>query len=245
MVPSWRQNLPTLVGLSIPLGVTAWSIAAYLHPKRLDVLMRGIHQLADGSYFVEPSSRSIMEVGMTGQLLIDLALITALLLLVSFWERKGLASVGLRWPSGRDLVATVAVCLLWFPIVIAIGMLLPVSLQADQRGLAALVALPLWLRLLLLLISPFQEELLFKAYLIERVEKLTGSTWLAFGVSVLSNTLAHLTLWGGGALASIAPGIAILSGFYIWRRNLPASTALHVVADSPIVWLPILLSRWR
>lgn len=238
---SWRRNLPTLVGLSLPLGCAVLMVVAYLikHPSRREVVIRGVHRLANGSYVVDPSSRSTMAIGTSLSLSVDLVSIAGLLLLVAFWERRSLRSVGLRWPTRRDWGSTAVACLLWFPMLIAIGKLLPAPFHEDRNLRVALMVIPLGLRLLLLLFSPFFEELLFRAYLIERTEELTGSTWLALGVSVLSSTLLHLG-WGGGALVGIAPMNAILAGFYIWRRNLPVSTVLHIVADSPIVWWPLL-----
>jgi membrane protease YdiL (CAAX protease family) len=243
---SRQRSLPTLVGLSLPLANVICTAVLYGVPglNQHDAVVRGVRRASNGVYYVNSSARSLTQFVMEVRLLSDLALIVALLVLILIWERRPLRSIGLQWPSKRDWLATAAAVLLWFPLTLAVDRMLPDSLRESAAMRVAILSIPMELRLTLLLVSPFFEELLFRAYLIERVEELTDRTWLAAALSVVSDTLLHLG-WGAGALVQIAPMIMLQAGFYIWRRSLPASAVLHVVADSPIVLWTILFSYAR
>lgn len=76
------------------------------------------------------------------------------------------------------------------------------------------------------------EELLYRGYFIERISALTGSTLTAAFFSWTFFSATHLPLWGmQGVLYAGAVG-AVITLFYIWRRNLPACMLMHVIYDA-------------
>ena len=56
--------------------------------------------------------------------------------------------------------------------------------------------MPLWFRVLLVVNAAVVEEILYRGFLIEKVRQVTGNTHLAFVVSAVAFTYAHLSGWG-------------------------------------------------
>jgi membrane protease YdiL (CAAX protease family) len=76
------------------------------------------------------------------------------------------------------------------------------------------------------------EELVFRGYLIERIEVLTGSSFLAIVSSSLLFGIWHLPLWGAGDIIfAVAWGVEY-AVFYVWRRDLVASMFMHFMTDA-------------
>ena len=75
------------------------------------------------------------------------------------------------------------------------------------------------------------EEILYRGYPIERVQELTGYKWLAFLISVLAFTLAHLSSWEAAQLIVVGFGAVILALLYLWRRDLICNMVAHFLVD--------------
>ena len=113
-----------------------------------------------------------------------------------------------------------------------------------RKGLDAARQLPTaYLVLTVLLVAP-AEELLYRAYAIERVADLTGSYALAAAISIVAFTLAHVPMWGWGAALSTAVSGGIATLFYLWRPDVVALIIAHVTTDLyGIVLVPYLGRR--
>src|SRR5204862_1712701 len=86
-------------------------------------------------------------------------------------------------------------------------------------GSAAFEKLPLWLITLIVLRAGVVEELLYRGYAIERLQAFGLKRAWAAGLPLVIFALGH---WTGGAaniLIALVLG-AILSAFYLWRRDL-------------------------
>ena len=83
---------------------------------------------------------------------------------------------------------------------------------------------------LFILINPFFEELIVRAYLMTEVRALTGSMALAVAASVLFQTAYHLYYgWWGAALLGVS--FLVLSLYFArYQRALPVVIA-HAIAD--------------
>lgn len=80
------------------------------------------------------------------------------------------------------------------------------------------------------LVNPFYEELLVRAYLMTEVEALTGKAWVAVAASVLVQLSYHL-YQGPGAVWMLVPAFALFSVFYaVWKRITPLILA-HLYFD--------------
>ena len=78
---------------------------------------------------------------------------------------------------------------------------------------------PLWLITLIVFRAGIVEELFYPGYAIERLQMVGLGRFWSITISLVVFSFAH---WSGGAanvLIALAAG-AILTGFYLWRRDL-------------------------
>lgn len=97
-------------------------------------------------------------------------------------------------------------------------------------GASAFEKLPLWLVMLIVIRAGVVEELFYRGYAIERLEALGfGRVW-AVAIPLVIFSIGHWT--GGWANIVIALALGgILSGFYLWRRDLVANMIGHGLVD--------------
>ena len=152
----------------------------------------------------------------------------ALLLIIRFGERLPFRSVGI----GR---ATIKSSLAWGGIiavvcaVLAFGIVALTHYNGGSSG-AALAKLPLWLTTLIVLRAGVLEELFYRGYAIERLEALGLNRFWAGIIPLLIFGVAHWT--GGWANIVIALVLgAVLTLFYLWRRDLVANMIGHFMVD--------------
>ena len=102
-------------------------------------------------------------------------------------------------------------------------------------GHPGLLALPF------ILLNPFFEELIVRAYLMTEIRELTGSATLALAVSVLFQSAYHLYYGWWGALSVGFMFLAFAVYFAKYRRALPVVVA-HGIQD---VLAFFVMGRWR
>ena len=158
-----------------------------------------------------------------------LALTGLLLWLVRAGERQQLSSVGLRterivrslaWGFGLAVVcfAAVAACLAVYS---ALGV---------HYGEGASIARSLPVTLLAVTRAGISEEIFYRGYAIERLQALTGSKWLAAAISLAAFAGFHFRQGVAGIMLAAVLG-AIITGFYLWKRNLIAAIFAHFLVD--------------
>ncbi|PYJ38126.1 MAG: hypothetical protein DME81_06390 [Verrucomicrobia bacterium] len=162
-----------------------------------------------------------------------------LLFIIRRGERLPLTSIGLgtsRWWKS----------ILW-GLVIAVasaaagGVLAALTGYGHGPGSAAFEKLPLWLITLIVLRAGVVEELFYRGYAIERLQAVGLKPAWAAGIPLVIFALGH---WTGGAaniLIALVLG-AILSAFYLWRRDLVANMIGHGTVDFIANVLPNLFS---
>src|SRR5438874_1095251 len=162
-----------------------------------------------------------------------------LLFIIRRGERLPLTSIGLgtsRWWKS----------ILW-GLVIAVasaaagGVLAALAGYGHGPGSAAFEKLPLWLITLIVLRAGVVEELFYRGYAIERLQAVGLKPAWAAGIPLVIFALGH---WTGGAaniLIALVLG-AILSAFYLWRRDLVANMIGHGTVDFVANVLPNLFS---
>ena len=162
----------------------------------------------------------------------------ALLLIIRFGERLPFRSVGI----GR---ATVKSSLAWGGVIAVVCAVLAFAMAAlthyngGSSG-AALAKLPLWLTTIIVLRAGVLEELFYRGYAIERLEALGLNRFWAGIIPLLIFGVAHRT--GGWANIVIALVLgAVLTLFYLWRRDLVANMIGHFMVDFIANVLPRLL----
>jgi membrane protease YdiL (CAAX protease family) len=154
----------------------------------------------------------------------------ALILLVVLWERKPLSSIGLKRVSWQDIFVVIGAYFLVFLIGHFLDIVLPKRLPSDVQ--LATMLFPFPLRAAMVLTAAVTEEIESRGFLIERLETITGSPWVAAALAYLIFLLQHATSWGVARAARIALWTTGLVTVYLWRRNLFACISLHFLADA-------------
>lgn len=150
-------------------------------------------------------------------------------------RREGLQSADVGFSRSGPLSLLLAVPLTLF-LVFAYGPLATHLLSlTGPDGFGAAIArlrqLPTGYLVLATVIVAAGEEWLYRGYAIDRLEALTGRTWLAAAISLAAFGLAHLPLWGPGpALVMLLSG-ALLTAVYLWTRDIALLIAAHVATD--------------
>jgi uncharacterized protein len=161
-------------------------------------------------------------------------------LIAVLWVRCGegqpLSSIGFRRPGWRTLwMALIGAVLLIGVETVHLTVIAPLfhldtNTMMERRG--QLLGMPLWFRVLLVIGAAVVEEILYRGFLIEKVRQVTGSTSLAFIISCVAFTYAHLSAWGWVQLIPVFMAGMVLAALYIWRRDLPANIGAHFITDA-------------
>ena len=152
----------------------------------------------------------------------------ALLWLVTHLERLPLTSVGLGTsPWWKSVVWGLVTMVLCGGIAAVLAQL---TRYGHGPGSSSMDRLPLWLLVVIVLRAGFVEELFYRGYAIERLQAL-GLGRAASGVlPLLVFAVAHYTGGAANILIALALG-AILTVFYLRRRDLVANIIAHTLVD--------------
>lgn len=172
----------------------------------------------------------------------------AVLVWVLLCEQRPLASIGLVW--GNYLAWLIGSALGLTILASSVISVMQASKagqtalpEGSEQGLTRLLATPRWFRWAVVLTAGITEEILFRGYPIERLLELSGSLWLAGLIPLIVFTLAHLGGWSWSHLAGVLFAGGLLTGLYLWQRDLVACMIAHVLIDSLLIFLPLLLKK--
>jgi membrane protease YdiL (CAAX protease family) len=166
----------------------------------------------------------------------------ALLILIKYGEGRLYTSVGFSpitikeglLAIGIGIVLSISVPLL----TLLASQLLPSA--TDGSILDATVQNSWQMLLLGVLTAGITEEIIFRSYLIERLDELTGRPFIAVGVSVLAFTLPHILNWNNTHVVGVVlPLGLILSWLYLSKRNIIFNMIVHIVIDLPLVFIAL------
>ncbi|WP_210480451.1 CPBP family intramembrane glutamic endopeptidase [Naasia sp. SYSU D00948] len=166
------------------------------------------------------------------------ALCIAVLALVRLGERRPWASLGMRSPGLKWLALAVVLGIALSLLVPLLAAVASAVLPRQGEGTVGSVATGHhWLVLLIaVLTAAVTEEVLFRGYAIERLLELSGSRWVAGGVSLAAFTLTHAAGWSlAHVVGVVIPLGAALTLLYLWRRNLVVVVVAHFLVDLPLV----------
>jgi membrane protease YdiL (CAAX protease family) len=184
--------------------------------------------LGAGSGGASPIARSL-----AGQLALW-SLVAGVVGIALAWERRPLASLGIRplRPASFAWGLAAAAVLVYAVVPAASAFVRALGLAGFEAGLSAVHTWPLWLRALAVLTGGVAEELLYRGYAQTRLEQVTGSPPLAAVLSVLAFALAHGPLWGPGPVVTFVFSGGFLAALFLWRRDLLANVVAHVTVDA-------------
>jgi uncharacterized protein len=163
----------------------------------------------------------------------------ALLVIIRRGEGLPMQSIGLgtsRWWKSIAWGFVLAVV-----SAVVVGGLAYVTGYGHGPGSAAFEKLPLWLITLIVLRAGVVEELFYRGYAIERLRIIGLGRFWSVAIPLVIFSFGH---WSGGAaniLIAFAAGL-ILTGFYLWRRDLVANMIGHGLVDFVANVLPQLFS---
>jgi uncharacterized protein len=150
-------------------------------------------------------------------------------------ERLPLRSIGIGTsPLWRSLS---------WGVVIAIACIVPAALIASITGYGhgagsqTFAKLPLWVVFIVVVRAGVVEELFYRAYPIERLKALGFGHIASWVIPLVIFGAAH---WTGGAvniLMALVMG-AIMTAFYLWRRDLVSNMFGHFLIDFATNVLP-------
>jgi membrane protease YdiL (CAAX protease family) len=163
----------------------------------------------------------------------------ALLVIIRRGEHLSLRSIGLgtaRWWMS----------ILWgFVIAVvtatAAGGLAHLTGYGHGPGSAAFEKLPLSLITLIVFRAGVVEELFYRGYAIERLQMIGFGRFWSVTIPLVIFSLGHLSGGAANVLIALAAG-AILTGFYLWRRDLVANMIGHGLVDFVANVLPRLFA---
>ncbi len=166
-------------------------------------------------------------------LLLFVLMLVAIVAIGTKRERLLLKDLGFRRSSWRSLIWAAPI-VAFFVFVFgptAYAALDALNLGSFDAGRQILETLPRWYLALAIIVVAGGEEWLYRGYVIERLERITGNVWIAGAVSLCAFAFAHLPLWGPGpALTTLASG-AVLTLLYLWRRDVLMLMVAHVATD--------------
>lgn len=207
----------------------------------LVVAFGGMALLA-GATFGDPA---LLRTRVLGQLALW-ALFAVILAIVLGWERAPLASLWLRPLAWRSLALGVlfAALQLWLVYPLRVRLLAGSGLPGFAAGAEAILALPLWFRVVAVLGAGIVEETVFHGFALTRLAALLGSPWAAALVVVPAFALVHWPLWGAGAVLTFLLSGAVGAALFILSRDLLALIVCHVLVDGMGLVIAPLYTQW-
>ena len=158
-----------------------------------------------------------------------LAVVAFVLWLVTAKERLPLSSIGLRFDRvGRSLgwgLLIAVVCL-----AAAIGTILVYRALGISYGEGPGISRAIPVTILTVMRAGIAEEVLYRGFAIERLQALTRNKWLAAGLPLILFALFHYRQGLAGIFIAFLLG-AILTAFYLWKRDLLANIFGHFLTD--------------
>lgn len=186
-------------------------------------------------------------VGRLGSSVAKWVLVGVVLVIVLLPERETLASIGIARPDRWDVVVGVGIVVLGIlsvavatPLVDTLGFS-TAPFGGEQNGGQEQTATALLLALFVGVTAGITEELLYRGYALERLEALTGSTWVASAVTAVVFVVVHFGGHSFGGLLVIAPLAVLLTVGYVWRRNIFVPIVGHVLLNGLWQFVALLL----
>ena len=124
---------------------------------------------------------------------------------------------------------------------VAVGLLAYLTGYGHGPGSGAFEKLPLWLITAIVFRAGVVEELFYRGYAIERLRLIGLGRFWSVAIPLAIFSLGH---WTGGVANILIAFVAalILTGFYLWRRDLVANMIGHGLVDFVANVLPKLFS---
>ena len=156
-------------------------------------------------------------------------------------QGRPLSEVGISGVRWRDVLAAIGGTVVGVVLAGVVGRI--VAIKASVNDLQEIAAVPLSLRVTLVLTAGICEEFIYRGFAIEELIFLKSKGWLSAVVTWAFFTVSH-ALPNKLSTALLIPGTlgAVLTGLYLWRRNLASCMLMHAMVDTVfLVVLPAMV----
>jgi len=163
----------------------------------------------------------------------------ALILIIRRGEHLPMRSIGLgiaRWWKSILWGFVIAVV-----SAVVLGAVAYVTRYGHGPGSAAFEKLPLWLITAIVFRAGVVEELFYRGYAIERLRLVGFGRFWSVAIPLVIFSFGHSSGGAANILIAFSAGL-ILTGFYLWRRDLVANMIGHGLVDFVANVLPALFS---
>jgi membrane protease YdiL (CAAX protease family) len=183
-----------------------------------------------------PLTRWLQEFGSIGHLVrYELTWWAATLLLLVYarrventsWRQLGFT----RLKKGDWLLVVVAALGMLLILAAVYYLLFPLLRITESTQINQLLQTPLWWRILSTVRAAVSEEVFYRGFGLQEVERLMGGKWIGAAVSLAFFTLAHAPAWGWMHLIPAFLGGLLLTLLFLRRRNLWVNMACHFLVD--------------
>ena len=209
-----NSYFPIIVGLLISLvGNFLFYLYISLNPNNFDYYLR--------ITFVQISNWIIVIILVT---------------IVLFWEKNSLSSLGLIKIKVKDLK--------WIFIVLILGLILffiseylinSINLSSQSNETVALLNIPISIKILMVFTAGITEEIIFRGYLIERINILSSSIIFSSLFSLIAFTVFHIPFWGIIGALQVGIWAIPITFYYVHSRNLTVCIIVHILYDAQIL----------
>ena len=165
------------------------------------------------------------------------------LAVVRFGEGRRLSSLGFRRPSRGILLLAVGIGIGLSLSVPVLSQLAALFLPTSAGGgiIDATTRFPAWFLLINVVSVATCEEILFRAYPLERIRR--PGRFPAWGVLIGFGTfvMVHAPGWNAAHIVGVVvPLGAVLTALYLWKRNVWFVMIIHLLINLPLVVLALL-----
>lgn len=139
------------------------------------------------------------------------------------WQRPGWRTLG------YGLLCALALALVSVAMIAAMR---TIGVAQNQEVLAAMGARPIWMLLLIAMTAAISEEIIFRGVALNYLTIASGSQWIGAIGSIALFALVHLSGWGWSQVAFAAVPGAVLTLFFLWKRDLGVCMIGHFLIDA-------------
>ncbi len=155
-------------------------------------------------------------------------------------EELGWTAVGIRRLSAGSTAFAVTAGLALMLLVPLLSFTAAQLLPTGGGTIGSATQRPWSLVLAAVITAAVTEEVLFRAYPVERLWALTKSPWPGAVLGLIAFVLLHAGSWNAAHVVGVVlPLGAMQTLLYVWRRNLVLVIIAHLVADLPLVILAL------
>ena len=170
--------------------------------------------------------------------LIMWALVAAILVVVLYWERRSVASIGIEMPSRHEAIIGVVMGVVALVLgILATGIAVAAFQLEQPETLLTLTELSLPVKLAVVGTAVITEEVLWRGYPIERLTELTGSIWIGAATSGVVFLAIHYPAWGlVGAIPQAIFTLVIVT-VYVKTRNVVTCILTHTIINVTMIFV--------